>query len=116
MVLFSGCGGYGEKPKVKNGIYASCGNYDFTIYRNLSTVVSIRFYLTCEDPLPEGTEIQIDMNADYSYVLQNITPETITSADYPYSGVGIHRRFTFGRLKMRMFHPTISICMGRYEK
>ena len=85
LVLLSGCTGSGEAPRVREGIYASCGNYNFTIYKGLSAVASIRFYLTCEEPLPEGTEVRVDMDAEYSYVLEDINPETLTAADYPYS-------------------------------
>lgn len=97
FTLFSGC--KQESPWVKDGIYASCGNYDFTIYRGLSSVISIRFYLTCENPLPEGTTVHIDTSAEYDYVLQDITPESITTTDYPYGLYCCVRGMDFKKLK-----------------
>jgi len=99
LCALSGCTGKAGEVRAVDGIYASCGNYNFTIYRGLSPAVSIRFYLTCEKPLPENTEIQIDMEAEFGYEILDVTPKTLTQSDYPYGLYCCARGFDWKKLK-----------------
>lgn len=94
-----GCEKDTNSPRVINGIYASSGNYNFTIYKTLSTVVSIRLYLVCNDPLPQGVDVHIDMEAQYNYEIMDITPDYLTEVDYPYGLYCCERGLDYTKLQ-----------------
>ena len=65
----------GEVPNVVNGVYATCENYDFTIYKGPVTQPMFEFYLVCEDALPsDATVVLNDVEADCPITFVEITP------------------------------------------
>lgn len=62
-----------------NGVHATCENYDFTFYMNLSasTQPVIEFYLITEKPLPSDAAIQIPgVSAGYRAEILDRSPTT----------------------------------------
>lgn len=58
-----------EPPK--NGIYATCGNYDIEI-SPLSNMAGIGFYVLSQEELPEDMEVVIDTIAPYEFHIEKI--------------------------------------------
>ena len=49
-----------------NGVYVTCENYDFTIYKGLSASCELHFMLMSEKPLPEGAQLVLtDVQTGY---------------------------------------------------
>jgi len=95
FTLFSGCKqeqpqsssnatqtseGENTEQRVINGVYASCGNYVYTIRTTANA--SIQFYLMTEKPLPADAAITVDTESEYRFWIKNKTPEHLRS-NYP---------------------------------
>lgn len=51
-----------DTPNTENGVFASCGNYYYTLYLGWTEEV-IKFYIITENPLPEGSKIQTNLQS-----------------------------------------------------
>ena len=71
-----------EKGEVHavNGVYATCGNYKYTIRATANA--SIQFYLVTEKPLPKDAAITVDTESSYWFKIVDKTPKQ-AYADYP---------------------------------
>lgn len=90
LPVFSGCGKMsdettaptmptysGEVPNVVNGVYATCENYDFTVYKRGMTKAEFIFYLVCENALPSDAAVVLnDVEADCPIEFVEITPRS----------------------------------------
>lgn len=80
-----------ELPNVQNGVYASCGNYYYTIYLNAPPEPAnekIVFSLMTEKPLPEDAKIVTGLKAEGDVSRISIierTPKSMTMDDYEFA-------------------------------
>lgn len=59
-----------DKPNTENGVYASCGNYYYTMYLDWNKE-EIQFYLLTEKPLPSGSKIVTNLKSNHwTYIME----------------------------------------------
>lgn len=77
-----------EVPNVQNGVYATCGNYYYTIYlKTTAANEQIKFFLMTEKPLPKDAKIVAGLKAEYPRG-PNIferTPDHLLMNEYEYA-------------------------------
>lgn len=76
-----------DTPNAENGVFASCGNYYYTLYLNWNEEV-IQFYLITENPLPQGSRIKT--------ALQSVSQTYIKKLDVSASNIAV-RMFDDGQ-------------------